>query len=67
MERQEHVSLTDLDAQKPEFADQQKDESCVAPTYRAPQLYIVGKAIDLVQSYSSGKYGDGYTSYNWNR
>ena len=35
--------------------------------YRAPQLFIIGKAVDLVQGYSYGKYSDGYTGYYWER
>ena len=35
--------------------------------YRAPQLFTIGKAVDLVQGYSYGKYSDGYTGYYWER
>ena len=35
--------------------------------YRAPQLFVIGKAVDLVQGYSYGKYSDGYTGYYWER
>jgi hypothetical protein len=37
------------------------------PGYRAPQLFTIGKAVDLVQGYSYGKYSDGYTGYYWER
>jgi hypothetical protein len=43
------------------------NEKAQAPGYRAPRLYIIGKAIDLVQGYSYGKYSDGYTGYYWER
>jgi len=35
--------------------------------YHAPQLFTIGKAVDLVQGYSYGKYSDGYTGYYWER
>ena len=38
-----------------------------ASTYRAPELFVIGKAVDLVQGYSYGKYSDGYTGYYWER
>jgi hypothetical protein len=44
-----------------------RDEKRLAHVYRAPHLYVIGKAIDLVQGYSYGKYSDGYTGYYWER
>jgi len=35
--------------------------------YRAPQLFTIGKAVDLVQGRNYGKYSDGYTGYYWER
>jgi len=35
--------------------------------YRRPQVVRVGRANDLLQGGSSGKYSDGYTGYNWER
>jgi hypothetical protein len=46
-----------------ESHDTEEHVSC----YRAPQLFIIGKAVDLVQGYSYGKYSDGYTGYYWER
>jgi hypothetical protein len=35
--------------------------------YRKPEVVVVGRASDLVMSYSYGKYSDGYTGYYWER
>jgi hypothetical protein len=35
--------------------------------YRTPEVFVVGRAVDLVQGYSSGKYSEGYTGYYWER
>lgn len=45
----------------------QTDKNRAIQSYLAPQLVVVGKASDLVQSYSYGKYSDGYSGYYWER
>lgn len=35
--------------------------------YTSPEIFEVGRALELVQSYSTGKYSDGYTGYYWER
>lgn len=35
------------------------------PIYRPPELVVIGKAVDLVQGYSSGKRSDGYSGFYW--
>jgi hypothetical protein len=35
--------------------------------YRVPAIFVVGNAVDLLQSYSYGAYEDRYTGYKWNR
>lgn len=37
------------------------------PEYRPPEVHPIGRAADLVQSGSYGKYSDGYTGYYWER
>jgi hypothetical protein len=44
-----------------------EDEGGAAEPYHAPQLIVIGVAVDLVQGYSYGKYSDGYTGYYWER
>lgn len=43
------------------------DGEAQASGYRPPELFVIGKAVDLVQGYSTGKYSDGYTGYYWER
>jgi hypothetical protein len=43
------------------------DGEAQASGYRPPELFVIGKAVDLVQGYSYGKYSDGYTGYYWER
>jgi len=52
---------------RPSFVEPPQDERQVPTDYSPPQIFVVGKAVDLVQSYSSGKYSDGYTGYYWER
>jgi hypothetical protein len=35
--------------------------------YRVPEVVVIGRAVNLVLSFSSGKYSDGYTGYYWER
>jgi hypothetical protein len=28
--------------------------------YRAPELFVIGKAVDLIQAYDTGRKGDGW-------
>lgn len=35
--------------------------------YTSPEIFEVGRALELVQSGSYGKYNDGYTGYYWER
>ena len=35
--------------------------------YRPPQLFYIGKALDLVQGRNFGKHNDGYSGYYWER
>lgn len=44
-----------------------RDGDDQASGYRPPEIFAIGKAVDLVQGYSSGKYSDGYTGYYWER
>lgn len=48
-------------------SDKSRKQTAAAQAYRAPRLYIIGKAIDLIQGYSCGEYSDGYTGYYWER
>jgi hypothetical protein len=43
------------------------DGAAQASSYRPPALFVIGKAVDLVQGYSYGKYSDGYSGYYWER
>jgi hypothetical protein len=43
------------------------DGEAHASGYRPPALFVIGKAVDLVQGYSYGKYSDGYSGYYWER
>lgn len=53
---------------KQRCADEQPlEDTDEAPAYRRPHLVEVGKAVDLVQSYSWGAYQDSYSGYYWNR
>ena len=47
--------------------EQRHDENQTRADYLPPQILVVGKAVNLVRSYSSGKYSDGYTGYYWER
>ncbi len=67
MEHLSHSSDNALAAQLAESTEERKDMENVAEAYCTPELFLLGKAIDLVQSYSSGKYSDGYTGYYWER
>ena len=51
--------------QRPE--DNSPKECAGATAYEPPELFVIGRAVDLIQSYSSGKYSDGYTGYYWER
>lgn len=35
--------------------------------YQSPEIFVIGRARNLIQSYSDGKYSDGYTGYYWER
>jgi hypothetical protein len=66
--KKHHLPSTDIVL--PEGADlteEQTKADNTAPSYRPPQLFVIGKAVDLVQGSGSGKYSDGYTGYSWER
>lgn len=44
-----------------------RSEAQTALHYTRPEIFEVGRAIDLVQSYSSGKDSDGYSGHYWER
>ncbi len=49
-------------------ATERHDTQGQSPTaYRVPAIFVVGNAVDLLQSYSWGAYEDRYTGYKWNR
>jgi hypothetical protein len=66
MERLSHQLIITPVAEGLQFGESRDAEEHVS-CYRAPQLFIIGKAVDLVQGYSYGKYSDGYTGYYWER
>jgi hypothetical protein len=47
-----------------ESTQQQEEDGDPAQSYRPPQLLVIGKAIDLVQS-GSGKHVDDYSGWYW--
>lgn len=56
-----------LSSQETEKLPLPVDNEPIIDSYHPPQLVILGKASKLVQSYSSGKYSDGYSGYYWER
>jgi hypothetical protein len=67
MEHLSHSSDNALAAQRAESTEERKDTENVAEAYCTPELFLLGKAVDLVQSSTSGKYSDGSTGYYWER
>jgi hypothetical protein len=66
MHRHEHETTTSPGTPLPSDSTPHHAEGRT-PAYHAPEFFVIGKAVDLVQGYSSGKYSDGYTGYYWER
>ncbi len=59
MKQQKHKFANTMVSQVPESAGQWKDEKDVIQSYRTPQLFVVGKAVDLMKNNISGQLRDG--------
>jgi hypothetical protein len=59
MERGNSCSFKALESQETETAKRRKSAGRVAQSYRAPQLLVIGKAVNLVQRDGSGHVVDG--------
>jgi hypothetical protein len=41
------------------------DRPAPSLNYQAPELFVIGRALDLIQADSFGKEFDGFTGYYW--
>lgn len=51
----------------PSYLNQPTDQSAANKQYCSPQMFVIGTAVKLLQSYQWGGYQDTYTGYYWNR
>jgi hypothetical protein len=63
MERQDQKLIETLESQIPESLEEPQEKSCVTPSYRAPQVFLVGNAKRLVAGHPYGNYYDYYWYY----
>jgi len=62
----QHIHVNTSVSQTLETVEQRVNKGLTA-SYRAPQLFVIGTAVELLQSFRWGGYQDTYTGYYWNR
>lgn len=65
MKQQDQKFVNTVGSQVPESSEEHKDKSCTARPYRAPQLFLIGKAVNLTRANESGSYKDSASRPDW--
>jgi hypothetical protein len=58
MQQQDQKFVNTVGSQVPESSEEHKDKSCTARAYRAPQLFLIGKAVNLTRGGIAGQERD---------
>lgn len=65
MKRPDQQTSEIQEMQIPEVADKHEDTRDTGQQYRAPQVFLVGKARGLIAGGTGGSYGDGFQAWQY--